>query len=175
MVPFGKLMNSKETKQMQDELGKTVSTDFAAYYQSSAKKLHEWVDPLSTVEIWRKPYPYGNSIGHLLLHLTGNLNYYIGARIANTGYVRNRDLEFTDRNLKPKEELLKNFDTAIEMVVTTIKKQTEADWFATYTAERSDATDRLMMVLNCAGHLYHHVGQIIYLSKELARQRAASA
>jgi len=160
---------------MQNELGKTVSSDFNAYYQSIAKKVHEWVEPLSTAEIWRRPYPYGNSIGHLLLHLTGNLNYYIGARIANTGYVRNRDLEFTDPSPKPKQELLKNFDVAIDMVTATLGKQEAGDWAAPYSAERSDAKDRFMMVLICAGHLYHHLGQIIYLSKELARQRAASA
>src|SRR5437762_9360858 len=72
MVPFGKLMNSKETKEMQSELGNTISSDFAAYYQSIAEKVHEWVEPLSTTEIWRRPYRYGNSIGHLLLHLIGN-------------------------------------------------------------------------------------------------------
>ena len=160
---------------MQNELANFVSADFISYYQTVAKKVHEWVDPLSTAEIWRRPYPYGNSIGHLLLHLTGNLNYYIGARIANTGYVRNRDLEFTDPNLKPKDELLKNFDSAIEIVVATIGNQEGKDWSAPYSAERSDARDRFMMVLTCAGHLYHHLGQIIYLSKELSRQRAASA
>jgi len=160
---------------MQNELGKTVSSDFNAYYQSIAQKVHEWVEPLSTAEIWRRPYPYGNSIGHLLLHLTGNLNYYIGARIANTGYVRNRDLEFTDPSPKSKQELLKNFDVAIDMVTATLGKQEAGDWAAPYSGERSDAKDRFMMVLICAGHLYHHLGQIIYLSKELARQRAASA
>jgi hypothetical protein len=36
------------------------------------------------------------SAGHLPLHLTGNLNYYIGAQIAATGYVRDRDREFTE-------------------------------------------------------------------------------
>ena len=160
---------------MQNELGTTVSSDFSGYYRSIAKKLHEWVEPLSTAEIWRRPYPYGNSIGHLLLHLAGNLNYYIGARIANTGYIRNRDLEFNDPIPKSKEELLRSFDVAIDMVVTTIEKQAATDWSAPYNAERSDAKDRFMMVLICAGHIFHHVGQIIYLSKELARQRAASA
>jgi len=159
---------------MQNDLERTVSSEMSAYYRSIAQKLHDWVEPLSTREIWQKPYPYGNSIGHLLLHLTGNLNYYIGARIANTGYVRNRDLEFTDPDPKPKEELLKKFDAAVEMVVATIGKQTAADWSAPYSAERSEAKDRFMIVLNCAGHLFHHVGQIIYLSKEITRQRAAA-
>ena len=159
---------------MQNNLEGTVSSEMSAYYRSIAQKLHDWVEPLSTREIWHKPYPYGNSIGHLLLHLTGNLNYYIGARIANTGYLRNRDMEFNDSNQKPKEELLNNFDTAVEMVVATIDKQTATDWSAPYSAERSDAKDRFMIILNCAGHLFHHVGQIIYLSKEITRQRAAA-
>jgi len=159
---------------MQNDLERTVSSEMSAYYRSIGQKLHDWVEPLSTREIWQKPYPYGNSIGHLLLHLTGNLNYYIGARIANTGYVRNRELEFTDPDPKPKEELLKKFDAAVEMVVATLGKQTAADWAAPYSAERSEAKDRFMIVLNCAGHLFHHVGQIIYLSKEITRQRAAA-
>lgn len=159
---------------MQNGLEHTVSSEMSAYYRSIARKLHDWIEPLSTHEIWHKPYPYGNSVGHLLLHLTGNLNYYIGARIANTGYVRNRDLEFTDPNPKPKAELLANFDAAVQMVVTTIEKQTATDWSASYSAERTDAKDRFMIVLNCAGHLFHHVGQIVYLSKEIVRQRAAA-
>jgi len=70
--------------------------------------------------------------------------------------------------------LLRNFDAAVEMVVATIGKQEAADWSAPYSAERSDAKDRFMIVLTCAGHLFHHVGQIIYLSKEIARERAAA-
>ena len=46
------------------------------------QKVHKLVEPLSTEQLWRRPYTYGNSVGHLLLHLTGNLNYYIGAQIA---------------------------------------------------------------------------------------------
>ena len=38
----------------------------------------------------------GNSIGHLILHLTGNLNHYIGSLVAGTGYERRREQEFTD-------------------------------------------------------------------------------
>src|SRR5882762_6944203 len=62
------------------EVNKTVAAGLAAYYQYIAQDLHKWADPLSNEQFWRQPYPYGNSVGHLLLHLTGNLNYYIGAR-----------------------------------------------------------------------------------------------
>src|SRR6267378_6016467 len=130
------------------EVNKTVAAGLAAYYQYIAQDLHKWADPLSNEQFWRKPYPYGNSVGHLLLHLTGNLNYYIGARIAGTGYVRDRDREFTDTERRPKAEVLASFDRAIAMVKDTIRKQSEADWSAPYSAERAEAKDRFSILLD---------------------------
>jgi len=151
-------------------LNETVSTGLAAYYEYIAAQLHKWVDPLSNEQFWRKPYPYGNSVGHLVLHLTGNLNYYIGTRVAETGYVRDRDREFTDKQPPPKEEALLAFDQTIAMVVATIRKQKAEDWGKPYTAEREpEAADRFQIFVRCAGHAYHHVGQIVYLSRELTK------
>ncbi len=151
-------------------LDETVANGLAAYYEYVAAHLHNWVDPLTDQQFWRKPYPYGNSVGHLVLHLTGNLSYYIGARVAETGYVRDRDREFSDPHPPQKEEVLEAFDKAIAIVVETIEKQTEGDWGKGYTAEREpEATNRFQIFVRCAGHAYHHVGQIIYLSRELAR------
>ena len=110
------------------ELNETVASGLAAYYEYVAEHLHKWVDPLTNEQFWRKPYPYGNSVGHLVLHLTGNLSYYIGARIAETGYVRNRDKEFTDSNPPHKDEALRAFDRTVGMVMATIRKQREEDW-----------------------------------------------
>src|SRR5438270_11118412 len=142
----------------------TLGQDFSRFYQRVAEQIRELVAPLSTEQIWRRPYPYGNSIGHLLLHLTGNLNYYIGAQIADTGYIRHRDREFTDTKNTAKEKVLADFDRAISMVVTTIKKQSPEDWSSAYSAEREpEAKDRFTIILRCASHANHHIGQIIYL------------
>lgn len=152
------------------EVNETVRAGLAAYYEFVAEQLHKWADPLSNEQFWRNPYQYGNSVGHLVLHLTGNLNYYIGARIAETGYVRDRDREFTDKQPPPKEQALAAFDRAIAMVVATIRKQHADDWAKAYTAQlEPEADDRFQIFLRCAGHAYHHVGQILYLSRELAR------
>jgi len=151
-------------------LNETVANGLAAYYEYVAEDLHKWVDPLTNEQFWRKPYPYGNSVGHLVLHLTGNLSYYIGARVAETGYVRNRDKEFTDPNPLHKDEALKVFDRAVPMVVASIRKQRQEDWGKAYTAERErEAENRFHIFVRCSGHAYHHVGQIVYLSRELAR------
>jgi uncharacterized damage-inducible protein DinB len=152
------------------ELNETVGQGLAAYYEYVAAQVHKWVDPVSDEQFWRKPYPYGNSIGHLVLHLTGNLNYYIGARVAETGYVRDREREFTDKQPPSKEQALRAFDRTIAMVVATIRKQTAEDWGKAFTAEREpEARDRMQIFIRCAGHAYHHVGQMVYLTRELAR------
>jgi len=152
------------------ELAPLITSTLAAYYEEVRDKIHEWVAPLSTEQLWRKPYPYGNSVGHLLLHLTGNLNHYIGARIAGTGYLRSRPLEFTDASKPPKEQVLANFDRAIDMVAATIRKQSSDDLTMPYsdpTEPRSNT--HFAIFLRMAAHAYHHVGQIIYLAKELTK------
>lgn len=161
------------------DLPGTISSDLAGYYEFVAAQAHTWVDVLTQEQFWHNPYSYGNSVGHLILHLTGNLNYYIGARVAGTGYIRNREREFTEMEELGKDTVMRAFDQAIALVVETIRKQEPADWLKPYSGEREpEATERFMIFLRCAGHAYHHLGQIIFLSKELAKQleqRSASA
>jgi uncharacterized damage-inducible protein DinB len=132
--------------------------------------MYQWVDALSEEQFWTNPYEYGNSVGHLVLHLTGNLNYYIGTQIAGTRYIRDRNLEFTETRRPSKAEVLKRFDEAIAMVTATVEEQSEKDWTLPYTAEREpEAKDRFTAFLKCLVHFYHHVGQINYLSRELRK------
>jgi hypothetical protein len=148
---------------------------FSASLQEFAQRVHTLAGPLTEEQFWRKPYGYGNSFGHLTLHLTGNLNYYIGARIAGTGYVRDRDREFTDPNPPSKAEALRRFDDAILMAVRTIGTQTDADWSRPYEAVGAAmCPDRFSIVLRCTAHVFHHVGQMIYLAKEYAARAALS-
>jgi len=151
-------------------LSESVCEALVSEYRHRAAELHKWVDPLAEDQFWRNPFSHGNSVGHVVLHLTGNLSYYVGARIAGTGYVRNRDLEFSEPRKLPKAGVLRKFDETIAMVIATIEKQTETDWTAPYTAEREpDSKNRITLIFRCASHLYHHVGQIIYLSTELQK------
>lgn len=151
-------------------LAEMVRSALASEYKMRGADLHKWIDALTDEQFWKNPYSYGNSAGHLVLHLTGNLSYYIGTRIANTGYVRNRDLEFTETQRPSKAEVMRKFDDTIAMVIATIEKQKDEDWTLAYTAEREpEAKDRFTIFLRCAVHLYHHVGQIHYLCRELTK------
>jgi uncharacterized damage-inducible protein DinB len=152
------------------DLARVIGKDLADYYAMVREQTHQWVDPLREEQIWQRPFAHGNSVGHLLLHMTGNLNYYIGARIAETGYVRDREREFTESEAKPKVEVLAAFDRAIAMVIASIEAQFGEEWLRPYSASREpESQERFAIFLRCAGHAYHHVGQLIYLSRELRK------
>lgn len=152
------------------ELKDTVASALTARYMKMAGWVRELAAPLSDEQFWAKPFPFGNSFGHLVLHLTGNLSYYIGARIAGTGYVRNRPQEFAEASRPSKAQVMKGFDEAVEMVVRTLGSQSEEDWSAPYSGEGADAKNRFEMGLQCATHLHHHIGQMMYLGFELKRK-----
>jgi DinB superfamily len=139
---------------------------FSREYERYRAHVHELAAPLSDDAFWTKPFGFGNSFGHLVLHLTGNLNYYIGARVADTGYMRTRDREFTETERRPKAEILRDFDAAVDMVLRAIAAQRDEDWAAAYSGTgEPDAHNRFDIFLKCAMHFYHHVGQMVYLQK----------
>ena len=149
------------------ELSSIIMNGFIPTYRDFGKRVRTLSEKISEQEFWTKPYPYGNSFGHLTLHIIGNLNYYIGAQIARTGYVRDRDREFTVDDPPPKEEVLRRLDEVVELVVKTLEAQTTDSWGADYSAIGMEpANDRFMAFLRCAAHFQHHIGQMIYLTNE---------
>src|SRR5438477_10774184 len=110
-----------------DDLNATIKAGLGRHYSYLGQKIRELAEPLTDEQFWKKPFPFGNSFGHLVLHLTGNLNYYIGAEIAGTGYVRDRDREFTEPKHLLKNEVLKSFDAAIEVVLRAMRAQSVGD------------------------------------------------
>ncbi len=146
-------------------LSVTVSKTFVDAYRGYAERVYGLSAGLSDEQFWTKPYPYGNSFGHLVLHLTGNLNHFIGAQIVETGYVRDREREFTDTSKPSKDFVLQAFGDAVKMVVTTVEAQTDESWSVADTSLRAE--NRYSEILNCLTHLRLHVGQLIYLEKEL--------
>src|SRR5579863_6147377 len=121
------------------DLYSTISAVLTSGFTTSAARVHELGGPLTNDHFWQKPFPYGNSFGHLVLHLTGNLNYYIGTQIAKTSYVRDRPREFNEPSPPSKEEALKRFDDAVNMVLKTIRAQSPEDWSAEYSGAGTDA------------------------------------
>ena len=152
-----------------NELSNTVAHGFIHSYRDFARRVHALSENLSEEQFWTKPYPYGNSFGHLTLHIIGNLNYYIGTQIANTGYVRDREREFTEESPPLKEEVSRRL--AEDLVEATLETQTAETWVNAYGAAGAAdfVKDRFGIFLSCAAHFHHHIGQMVYPAKEFSK------
>jgi len=147
-----------------------LASSLAFQYDRVRGRVVELVGPLSLDQLWRKPYRYGNSVGHLVLHITGNLNYYVGARIAGTDYVRDRPKEFADDSRREKADVLRDFNAAVDLTIATLRAQSASDWMREFEATGTEDRDRLAIFIRCGAHIDHHMAQMILLTKELALQ-----
>lgn len=144
------------------KLAEEVAQEYIRYFKHLAGRVEKAARALPREQLWVKPYSYGNSVGHLMLHLTGNLNHYVGAGMAGTGYVRNRPHEFTDPTQYPPEEVLAKFREAVAMVVRTVE-DLDDDGFLKPAPHETPIQTRFGLLLVCAAHLNNHIGQMSYL------------
>jgi hypothetical protein len=113
-------------------------------------------------KIWVIDKNISNSAGNLCLHLIGNINNFIGAEIGKTGYIRNRELEFSLKNV-PRTELIEKIEDTIVVVNNALDRLTEADLQSIYPLvvfEKEMTTEFFLVHLSV--HLGYHLGQINY-------------
>ena len=112
--------------------------------------------------LWVVDKSITNSAGNLCLHLVGNLNTYIGEEIGKTGYVRNRDLEFSLKNI-PQLQLVKMIEDTIVVVENGLNKLNENDLEKEYPLlVFKKKTSTGFFLIHLAVHLGYHLGQVNY-------------
>ncbi|WP_295199315.1 DinB family protein [uncultured Chryseobacterium sp.] len=112
--------------------------------------------------LWKSDKDIANSTGNLALHLVGNLNHFIGAHLGNTGYVRQRDLEFSLKDI-PKAELIEKVKATAAMIDSVLSQLSDEDLEKEYPLvvfESAMTTDYFLIHL--LTHLGYHLGQINY-------------
>ena len=112
--------------------------------------------------IWQVQDGISNSAGNLALHLIGNLNHFIGASLGNSGYVRERDKEFSLKNI-PRADVLASIDNTIAVVQQTLGKLTDEDLNKPNPYKLLPGDDSIhYFLLHLLAHLNYHLGQINY-------------
>jgi hypothetical protein len=112
--------------------------------------------------IWEIRSDINNSAGNLTLHLIGNLNTYIGAELNKTGYIRNRELEFTLKNI-PRVQLIQSIEATISLIENVLDQLSVKDLkkeYPTLIWEKKTSTEYVLIHLTT--HLAYHLGQINY-------------
>ncbi len=148
------------------DLARLTGDEFSRCFEHLAHRVDHFVHAVPAGSLWTKPFPFGNSIGHLVLHLTGNLNHYIGAMIAGRGYERQREKEFTDPAHPPVEVLLSEFHQAVAMVKSTLHSLDD-EGFKVAVEHNVPIQTRLGLFLVCLAHMNNHIGQMSYLAQAL--------
>lgn len=113
-------------------------------------------------DLWKPGPGISNSAGNLTLHLIGNLNHFIGAQLGKTGYIREREKEFSDKNI-PAAELIFKIEATIKMINITFEQLTEStlkNAFPLNTLGENKTVDEALLIL--LAHLNYHLGQINY-------------
>jgi len=112
---------------------------------------------------WIKPVEGGNSVGHLVLHLTGNLNHWAGARLGNTGYVRNRDREFAEPQPPSKEAALMALREAVAVYSHVVRTMPAGRLMEPHPdASMGSVLEAFFKMLT---HFAVHRGQMSYIVK----------
>jgi uncharacterized damage-inducible protein DinB len=94
--------------------------------------------------------------------LIGNLNTYIGAGFGKTNYVRNRELEFSLKNIS-KKELIDKIESTILVVDLSLQNITEEELKNEHPILVFDKRTTLeFLLIHLTTHLTYHLGQINY-------------
>ena len=121
-------------------------------------------------KLWETAPGITNPGGNLILHLAGNIQYFVGAVLGGTGYKRYRDAEFGSRDL-PKADLLREIDGAIAAVQTGMAKVTDADMKKPFPEAVGGVTPTTGAFLaHLAVHLGYHLGQVDYHRRIISRE-----
>ena len=113
-------------------------------------------------KIWYIEKSIANSAGNLCLHLIGNLNTYLGAVIGKTNYIRNRELEFSQKDIS-RYELINKIEDTIIVVNDALNKLTDEalqEEYPILVFEKKTST--LYFLIHLTTHLAYHLGQINY-------------
>lgn len=113
-------------------------------------------------DLWKVENQISNSAGNLCQHLIGNLNHFVGATLGDTGFVRNREAEFSAKN-ESRANLLTEIDKTIEVVKSSLQKLSAEDFDKNFPTQKHDETVKTdFMLLHLLTHLNYHLGQINY-------------
>lgn len=124
--------------------------------------------------VWQTMPGIGNSAGTLALHIAGNLQHYFGAVLGGTGYRRDREAEFSRRDV-PRAEVLDELDRGAEAVRATLARMDETVLHSTYPEAVGGVTlPTERFLLHLATHLAFHLGQAGYLRRALTGSSTTS-
>jgi uncharacterized damage-inducible protein DinB len=151
-----------------NEIGQVFITRCRHHFaEDFLPKIERCLELLSDEQIWWRPSPESNSIGNLLLHLSGNVRQWIVSGIGGMSDARDRDAEFAERAILPRNELLARLKQTLSEADTALANFDSERLLERMQIQGCDVT-ALEAMLHVVEHFSMHTGQIILMSKIFA-------
>jgi uncharacterized damage-inducible protein DinB len=119
---------------------------------------------LSDAQIWWKPHPTSNSVGNLVLHLSGNVRQWIISGVGGEPDVRERDREFAELGPLPRRTLISRLQRTVTEASRVLAKLSARDLRRQYSIQKFRVTG-FEAVFHVTEHFAYHAGQIILVTK----------
>src|SRR5712691_23151 len=129
-------------------------------------KIERCVGLLKDQQIWWRPNEQSNSIGNLLLHLSGNVRQWIVCGLGDATDSRDRDAEFAQRDEIPRAELFDRLKRTVDEAVATLARLDPDKLLEKHRIQGLEVS-ALEAILHVVEHFSMHVGQIVYITKLL--------
>ena len=127
-------------------------------------KIRKCVDALPQVTVWARPNQGSNSVGNLLVHLTGNVTEWILGGVGGRAVERYRAAEFTQRDGAEASTLLANLEAVLKDADSVLAGLSETDLERSLVIQDRETTV-LAAIYHVVEHFAMHTGQIILLTK----------
>ena len=128
------------------------------------EQIRACIEQLTDEQIWWRPNEKSNSVGNLVIHLSGSLNHYLNFLVGKVEYNRNRDAEFAERRHIPKKELLAIFNDMVAKAEKTFDGIT-TERLSSPSPEPKMYTILVEDLLGIVTHVSTHTGQILWITK----------
>ena len=127
-------------------------------------KLRHCVNALPRDAVWARPNESSNSIGNLLVHLTGNVTEWILGGVGGQTISRNRAGEFAQKDGRDGPALLEDLEAILLKADSVLAGLTDEDLERSIVIQ-GRATNVLGAIYHVVEHFAMHTGQIILMTK----------
>ncbi len=128
-------------------------------------------DQLPEEDIWKRPNTNSNSIGHLIVHLCGNITQYVIASLGGLEDNRERDKEFTEEKTHSKEQLLEKLKSTLYRAKEIIQNISEEELLRKREVQGFTFSG-IGILIHVTEHYSYHTGQIAFWIKQLKDKKS---
>jgi hypothetical protein len=152
------------------DLASAVGRELAEELAQAMSRIRHCLDQLTEEQLWQRTSQDRNSVGNLLLHLSGNVRQWIISGVGGAPDRRNRPAEFSHRDSVPKAQLLAALQATVDEATAVLRRTTAQEWLRGRRVQGFEVTG-LGAAISSVAHFRGHTQEIIHMTRSILGER----